>query len=409
MSDSQVDERGNGQSPDAADEALFTDYDHVARLCLDEDPVPLLRRMRESCPVGRSEAHGGSWVLTRYQDIYDITRDPQTFCSGKGVSFPSHGMPPLPPIESDPPVHGLFRGPLIPRFSPGAMAKNESHAREVVTELIDGFIESGHGDLAQQLTVPLPALVNTPVLGIPFDDREKFQDWAVRLLSSGGQDLEAIMATAAYFSELYQVRKNEPLDDIPTLVTKVEVDGQLIGPDTFVLVMVMLMSAGLDTTTNAGSHILFWLAQHPEQRRDLVEDPSRIPAAVEELLRHITPLPTLFRTATRTATVHSQEIPEGDRVQLSWMAANHDPEEFSDPENVKLDRSPNRHFAFGVGAHRCLGAALARLELKVLLEEALPRLGDYRLAEPPTRYAGVTRGIQNLHVTFAPGNRLGGR
>jgi hypothetical protein len=140
-----------------------------------------------------------------------------------------------------------------------------------------------------------------------------------------------------------------------------------------------------------------------------VEDPSRIPAAVEELLRHITPLPTLFRTATRTATLHSQEIPEGDRVQLSWMAANHDPEEFIDPENVKLDRSPNRHFAFGVGAHRCLGAALARLELKVLLEEALPRLGDYRLTGPPTRYAGVTRGIQNLHVTFTPGERLGGR
>src|SRR5205823_5450679 len=142
-----------------------------------------------------------------------------------------------------------------------------------------------------------------------------------------------------------------------------------LSTETFVLVMVMLMSAGLDTTTNAGSHILYWLGRHPEQRQQLVDHPDRIPGAVEELLRHVTPLPTLFRTATTDATVHGQEIPAGDRVQLSWMAANHDPEEFGDPEHVRFDRAPNRHFAFGIGAHRCLGAALARLELRVLLEE----------------------------------------
>lgn len=391
----------------AAADDLFADYDHVARLCLEEDPLPLLRRMRESCPVGRSEMHGGSWVLTRYQDIYDVTRDTQTFCSGQGVSFPAHGMPPLPPIETDPPVHALFRGPLTTRFTTRAIADNEDHAREVVTGLIDTFIEDGSADLAQQLTVPLPALVNTPVLGIPFADRAKFQDWAVRLLSSGGQDLEAILSTAAYFSELYRIRRERPQDDIPTLMTQVELDGEPITPEAFVLVMVMLMSAGLDTTTNAGSHILHWLAQHPRQRQELVDDPERIPAAVEELLRHITPLPTLFRTTTRAVTLHDRLIPEGDRVQLSWMAANHDPEEFDDPDDVQLDRRPNRHFAFGVGAHRCLGAALARLELRVLLEEALPRLGDYRVIEAPTRYAGVTRGIQNLHVRFPRGRRLG--
>jgi cytochrome P450 len=291
---------------------LFADYDHVARLCLEEDPLPLLKRMRESCPVGRSEMHGGSWVLTRYQDIYDVTRDTQTFCSGQGVSFPAHGMPPLPPIETDPPVHALFRGPLTTRFTTRAIADNEDHAREVVTGLIDTFIEDGSADLAQQLTVPLPALVNTPVLGIPFDDRAKFQDWAVRLLSSAGQDLEAILSTAAYFSELYRIRRERPQDDIPTLMTQVELEGEPITPETFVLVMVMLMSAGLDTTTNAGSHILHWLAQHPRQRQELVDDPERIPAAVEELLRHITPLPTLFRTTTRAVTLHDRSIPEGD-------------------------------------------------------------------------------------------------
>jgi cytochrome P450 len=387
-------------------EDLFSGYDHVETLCLREDPVPVLRRMQDSCPIGHSDQHGGSWILTRYQDIWDVTRDPETYCSGKGVSFPSHGMPPLPPIESDPPQHRVYRGPLIPRFSPAAISKYEPHAREVVTELVDAFIEHGKADLAQQLTVPLPAIVNTPVLGIPFEAREKFQDWAMRLLSSGGQDIEAIMATAAYFSQLYQERKDDPLDDIPTLVTQMEPDGQPLTTEQFVLVMVMLMSAGLDTTTNAGSHMLYWLARHPEQRRELVADPSRIPAAVEELLRHITPLPTLFRTVTRPLTLHGQDVDEGERIQLSWMMANHDPSEFPDPEDIQLDRSPNRHFSFGVGAHRCLGAALARLELKVLLEEALPRLGEYQVTSPPTLYSGVTRGIQNLHVSFPPGARI---
>ena len=393
----------------AGEQDLFAEYDHVSALCMEDDPLPRLRAMREACPVGRTESHGGSWVLTHYRDIFDVTRDPGTFCSGLGVSFPSHGMPPLPPIESDPPLHGLLRGPLTPWFTPRAIAKNEDHARKVVTTLIDEFIETGQADLAQQLTVPLPALVNTPVLGIPFEDREKFQDWAVRLLSSGGQDLEAIMNTAAYFNELYQIRKAEPADDIPTLITQVEVDGAPVDAQMFVLVMVMLMSAGLDTTTNAGSHILYWLGRNPARRQELLNDPALIPGAVEELLRHITPLPTLFRTATTDTSVHGQQIPAGDRVQLSWMAANHDPEEFGDPESVRFDRAPNRHFSFGVGAHRCLGAALARLELRVLLEEALPRLGDYQVAEEPTRYSGVTRGIHHLHVTFTPSARSGGR
>jgi cytochrome P450 len=390
---------------EAAPDDLFTGYDHLTSLCLRENPVPLLRTMQDSCPMGHSDQHGGSWIPTRYQDIWEITRDPATYCAGQGVSFPSHGMPPLPPIESDPPQHAHYRGPLIPRFSPAAVAKFEPHARETVTELIDSFIEDGRADLAQQLTVPIPAIVNTPVLGIPVDARDKFQDWAMRLLSSGGQDIEAILSTAAYFTELYQQRHDEPLDDIPTLVTRMAPDGEPLTAEQFVLVMVMLMSAGLDTTTNAGSHMLYWLAEHPTERRELVEDPARIPAAVEELLRHITPLPTLFRTVTRAHVLHGQEIGEGERIQLSWMMANHDPNEFPDPEEIRLDRSPNRHFSFGVGAHRCLGAALARLELKVLLEEALPRLGDYRVTEPPTLYQGVTRGIQNLHVTFPPGER----
>jgi cytochrome P450 len=385
----------------------FTDFDHYTRLCLDDDPVPLLRDLREHCPVGRTEARGGSWVLTRYQDVWEAARDTGGFSSADGVANPHHGMPSLPPIEVDPPMHTQIRGPLIPWFTPGVVGRNEGHAREVVTALIDEFIETGEADLAAQLTVPMPAIINTPVIGIPLADREKLQNWAISLMSSGGTDVEAITGAMGYFAELYEVRQREPRDDIPTKLTKLEVDGRRLDQQEFVLTMVMIMSGGLDTTTNTGSHMLLWLAEHPEQRRLLIEEPERIPAAVEELLRHITPLPSLFRTATRAMSLHDRKIAEGDRIQLCWMAANHDPAEFADPETVQLDRAPNRHFSFGVGPHRCLGAALARMELRVMLEEALPRLGDYRVTEPPLRYSAATRGISRLAVAFPPGPRVG--
>ncbi|WP_051342637.1 cytochrome P450 [Pseudonocardia spinosispora] len=402
-STSQHDERHETGTDDP-----FLDFDHFTSLCLDEDPVPRLHEMRERCPVGRSETHGGSWVLTRYEDVWNAARDSASFSSASGVSVPAHGMPALPPIEYDPPVHTLFRGPLISRFSPSAIARHEPHARDVVNGLVDEFIETGHGDLAQQLTVPLPAIVNTPILGIPVDDRERFQQWVVTLMSSGGQDVAAIQSCMAYFDQLHQVRTREPLDDIPSLLLGIEIDGEPISRQQFVLAMIMLMSGGLDTTTNSGAHMLYHLGRHPEQRRMLVEHPERIPTAIEELLRHITPLPSLFRTTTRDTTLHGQTILEGDRVQLCWMAANHDPAEFPEPDEVRLDRKPNRHLSFGMGAHRCLGAALARMELKVLLEETLPRLGDYRIEQPPTRYSSATRGINNLLVSFTPGARVGG-
>jgi cytochrome P450 len=194
------------------------------------------------------------------------------------------------------------------------------------------------------------------MLGIPLEDREKFQHWAVTLMASGGQDMEAIMSCAMYFGELFDARTKDPLDDIPSLLTGIRVEDEPITKEQFILTMVMLMSAGLDTTTNSGSHMLYWLGQHPSERRLLVDEPSRIPAAVEELLRHITPLPALFRTATRAVSLHGAEISPGDRVQLCWMSANHDPDEFPDPETLHLDRTPNRHFSFGIGTHRCLGA-----------------------------------------------------
>jgi cytochrome P450 len=390
-----------------ATDELFGNFDNFTTLSLDTDPVSQLRELRERSPIGWSKQHGGNWVLTTYQDIWNAARNPELFCSAQGVALPSHGMPPLPPIETDAPLHTKIRTALISHFSPGAMAKRESHAREVVTNLIDSFIEDGEADLAQQLTVPLPAIVNTPVLGIPTEDCEAFQAWAVALLSAGGEDVEAIGSCMGYFDKMYTDRKEHPRDDMPTILTNIEIDGQPMDKTQFILTMSMIMTGGLDTTTNSGALMLDYLGQHRDQRRQLIENPEAIPAAIEELLRHVTTVPALFRTATKTTTLHGREIAAGEKVQLCWMAANHDPAEFGDPETIDLTRSPNRHLSFGIGAHRCLGAALARMELKVLLEEALPRLGDYTVVEPITRYASITRGVTNLKVSFTPGKRIG--
>jgi cytochrome P450 len=407
MSISQSDDQRVDTGPRHPTDELFGSFDNFTTLSLDEDPVPRLREMRESCPIGWSEQQGGNWILTHYEDIWNAARNPGLFSSAHGVSLPAHGMPPLPPIETDPPLHTIIRGALISHFSPGAMAKRQPHAREVVTALIDAFIEDGHADLAGQLTMPLPAIVNTPVLGIPTEDCETFPAWAVALLSSGGEDLEAIGSCMGYFDKMYGDRNRKPRDDMPTILTNIEIDGQPMDKTQFILAMIMIMSGGLDTTTNSGALMLDYLAAHPYQRQQLIDDPSLIPSAIEELLRHLTPLPALFRTATADTAIHGRDIVEGEKVQLCWMAANHDPAEFPDPESIDLTRSPNRHLSFGVGVHRCLGAALARMELKVLLEEALPRLGDYRVVEPITRYASITRGVGKLLVSFPPGKRRG--
>jgi cytochrome P450 len=181
-----------------------------------------------------------------------------------------------------------------------------------------------------------------------------------------------------------------------------------LSQEQFLAMMAELLTAGLDTTANSTALILNLLSERRDLRQALIEEPTLIPSAIEEFLRYLTPLPILSRTTTRTIEIDTVEIQEGDKVQLNWLSANHDPAEFPDPEEIQLDRSPNRHFAFGTGPHRCLGSHLARIELKVVLEEVLQRLPDYEInGAGVVRYAGITRGIAALPATFSPGPRIG--
>jgi cytochrome P450 len=214
--------------------------------------------------------------------------------------------------------------------------------------------------------------------------------------------------TFDYLNGVYEDRLANPRNDIPSVVLTIEVDGRSISQMEFLCMMNMLFVAGLDTTANAGAHMLEHVARHPDVRQRLLDGPELIPGAIEEFLRYLTPLPALSRTTTVDVAVGDTTIPAGERVLLHWMAANHDPAEFGEPDEFVIDRAPNRHFAFGAGVHRCLGSNLARLELRVVLEEVLRRLPDYRLADEDgvIRYPGVTRGIGALPVMFTPGARL---
>ena len=383
------------------------DFDHLAVSAMAE-PFDVLRELRDRCPVAHSKTYDGFWVLTRYGDVNRAAHDPQRFTSTKGVTIPHHGFPiSLPPIELDPPLHRQFRSPLLEHFSPGKVAEREDEIRHQVTELIDGFIADGRADLAQQLTIPLPAFVTSRFFGFPEEDLDRLHAWAVRILATNG-DLEVVGETFQYLMGVYEDRQAHPRDDIPSVVLTIEVDDRPISQMEFLCMMNMLFVAGLDTTANAGAYMFEHIARHPDIRRRLTDEPALIPGAIEEFLRYLTPLPAMARTTTEDVTIGDVTIPAGERVLLHWMAANHDPAEFPDPDEFVIDRLPNRHFSFGAGVHRCLGSNLARLELRVALEEVLRRIPDYRLADdaPVARYPGVTRGISALPVTFTPGPRL---
>lgn len=380
-----------------------SEFDHLAVAAL-ADPFETLAEARRRCPVAHSSAHGGFWALFAYEDISSAARAPERLSSASGVTIPHHGFPlSLPPIETDPPQHIQFRAPLLQRFSPGTVAHMEPALRAAVTDLIDSFIERGVADLAVDLCARLPGIAVTHLLAIPDGDAEAVKEWTVRLIQDP-MDMDAIGDAMEYFAAMYDDRRASPKDDIPTLLLNLMIDERPISEEEYLCTMNTLVMAGLDTTANAAANILEVLDRFPDKRQELREARSRVPAALEELLRYVTPLPSLCRTATQDFEIRGRRIGRGERVQLNWIAANHDPDEFPEPETLDFDRPSNRHLAFGGGPHRCLGAHLARLELRIIVEEVLERLPDYKVdRDGVKRYSGITRGILSLPVVFEPG------
>ena len=374
------------------------------------DPASVWARFRAECPVARSDDHGGSWLPTRYDDIAAVARDVETFCSSEGVSVIevadrketlSQGSP---PIDADPPLHTWTRRLLLPAMSPQSVLSYEPGTRALCRSLIASFIDTGRADAAADYAQQLPVRVIGALLGIPEEDSDRFVGW-VRSILEFAHDAErrrtATMELAQFLHGEVAARRAEPGTDPISQLVLAEHDGEPIDEALIVGEAALLLVAGVDTTWSAIGSSLFHLASHPDDRRRMVEDPDVWPQAIEEFLRFYAPV-TMARTATADTEIAGCPVSAGDRVLLSFPAANRDETHFDDADRFVIDRAQNRHLAFGVGIHRCAGSNLARMELRVALEEWLTAIPEFELDDPSavTWAGGQVRGPRSVPVAF---------
>ncbi|UYP18656.1 cytochrome P450 [Rhodococcus sp. Z13] len=368
-------------------------------------------------PVVYSTAYGGHWIVTRYKEIHEVLRDAETFSSYPNnlVTGPG-GMGKFIPIELDPPEHTAYRLALQPLFSPNRMKALNEQIRDLVNELIDDFAGKGEVEFISAFAHELPTRVFLALMDWPMEDAPLFTEATdVVLMGKPGLSPEenqqaqvaAGFAMFGYFHKMIQERRENPGDDITSTLIHTEVefeDGKrLLTDEELYRMCFLLLIAGLHTTQGALAWSIIHLSKNPEQRRALLEDESLIPSAVEEILRFEAPV-TPGRRATRDVELGGVQIKEGDQLILTICSANRDPEEFDDPEELQIDRHPNRHLTFGGGPHRCLGSHLARVELTIALEEIHRRIPDYELIEndPPILHASQVRGCMRLPIKFTP-------
>lgn len=377
-------------------------------------PQPLYRMMREHAAVIRADAT--HVLVTRHTDVMDTLRDAETFSSDMDA-VPLGNDRPLIPLQVDPPDHLKFRKLLDPLFAPRAVALLEPEVRRLTTELIDAFIEDGSVELSEALAVPLPCTVFLALLGLPQEDLPTFlriKDGIIRPPGLAGREADIVRKQTAqeiydYFAPVIAARRAEARDDLITKFVHAEVDGHRLTDDDIVDICFLFLIAGLDTVTATLTCNIAYLAQHPDHRRELADDPSLIPAAVEELMRWESPVPGVARVLARDAEVAGEHLEAGTRVTVLIGSANTDEQEFDRADTVDFHRDANRHLAFGGGIHRCLGSHLARLELRVAMEELQRRIPDYELAPGTTlEYTEGLRAVEHLPLVFTPGVREGG-
>lgn len=370
--------------------------------------------LRQGCPVAWSNSHGGHWVLTRYEDIHEVTRCPEIFSNNPVAIPPNLGQDqPLIPLEIDPPEHTSYRQILTPLFSTPRMNALEPQIRSLVTDLIDNFAARGECEFIEEFARPLPTQVFLGLMGWPQEDAPQLLKWTTDIIEGkpGGTDEESNeVRTAAglevytYFAELLDNAYENPGDDIISQLTRASFNGEReLSQFEILNIVFIVMIGGLHTVTGTLGNCLIYLAEHPEQRDRLAAEPALVPSAVEELLRWES-IVAPGRRVTAPVTIGGVEMQPGDRVMLVLGSAGRDPEEFPDADQVILDRDPNRHLAFGSGPHRCLGSHLARVELKVALEEIHRRLPDYQLVadDPPVLKLHQVKGVDRLKLRFTP-------
>jgi cytochrome P450 family 142 subfamily A polypeptide 1 len=318
-------------------------------------------------------------------------------------------------INLDDPLHNRRRRLVYRGFTPRAVLEHEPFVRSIATELIDAVAPLGRCDFVAELAGPLPMLVIGELLGVKREDRMRLQHWSDAMIEATRSDAPPDVAERAarvfadysdYHRDVAAERRQRPRQDLVSLLVQARIDGRGLEEDEILHESLLLLVGGNETTRNVLSGGMEALIRNPDQRARLLEDPSRIPVAVEELLRWVSPISNMNRTATRDLELRGRTIRKGDKVLLMYASANRDERVFDRPERLDVGRDPNPHVAFGgYGPHFCLGASLARLELRVLFEELLRRLPDMELVEPPpleVTPSNFIRGLRRMPVEFTP-------
>lgn len=351
----------------------------------------------------------GYWVLTRFGDIREAFQTPDVFSNHSIVAVDPDPEYRFLPSYTDPPEHMKYRAPLNRWFAPKAVEGFRPELRRIARQIIEGLVETGSADFTNTFGDQMPARSFAHVMGLPVSDTPFFIDCANRISGSvssiGGRGgaVGAMHDVKVYFAELLADRRKQPRDptvDFVTHLMDATIDGRPIDDEEFLDICMTLTFGSLDTTKTVLGWSLWHLATHPDDRRWVVEDPSLIPSAVEEFLRAY-PIVSMARKVTRDVDFHGCPMKKDDMVLLAIQAATRDPEVFTDPQEVRLDRSPNRHIAFGASEHRCLGSHLARAELQVSLEEWHRRIPDYRIADDEELLAHSSR-LDSLPLVWEP-------
>ncbi|WP_445259248.1 cytochrome P450 [Nocardioides aurantiacus] len=361
------------------------------------------RELRAECPVGQSNKYGGFWYLAKNDDIFDAEQDHQTFSVEPTMLLPDFGTDtPLIPIDIDPPKHTAYRRILLPLFTPKAIDALTPRVVQVAQDLVSAIETDRVVDVSAAFARPLPTIIFSDLAGFPEDDWPQFDRWVDEIVYERVESPEVAAKASdevfAYFDGLLEKRRGEPhREDIIGYLLRAEVDGSLLTHDELLSYCYLLFLAGLETTAWAIRASLWWLAQNPDAQQQLRSHPEAVPMAVEEFLRTLSPVQAMARTATRDVEVRGKHIRAGDRVVLAFGSGNRDEEKYERADEIIIDREQNRHFAFGVGIHRCLGSNLGRREVVVALQQFLAATPEFSLADQDQPW----HGIGPLNIQFA--------
>ena len=385
------------------------------------DPYPVYARLRDEAPVYLDPVNH-IWGISRYADVVEVEKHPARYSSAQGSRPRILGDVSM--INNDDPLHQNKRRLVARKFTPRSVKEHEDHVRGVVTELIDAVAGAGECDVVQALAAPLPARVIGEMLGFDRELWPKCLEWSEVTMYEGGQynpdgserqtgdrTVHAVLEFAEATMAVIEARRAEPRGDLISAWVHSAVefpDGTVraMSDNEIVSEALLVLDGGAETTRTVIGSIVVELARRPDQRAQLAADPAILGATgVEEFIRWVSPILNMRRTATETHELHGQTIEAGDELLLMYSSANRDERVYTDPETFDVTREHNHHVAFGFGTHFCLGASLARLEIRVMFEELLRRIPDWRIApgaEPRILPSAFARGYDAIPIEFTP-------